>query len=97
VHTELKIKLIPRSSRNEILGREGDGYKVKVTSPPVEGMANKALIVLLAEKLGVPKRDIEITAGNTSRMKTVRIYGMTQEDIVRALKVKQRTFSVQEK
>jgi uncharacterized protein (TIGR00251 family) len=97
VHTELKIKLIPRSSRNEILGREGDGYKVKVTSPPVEGMANKALIVLLAEKLGVPKRDIEITAGNTSRMKTVRIYGMTQEDIVRALKVKQRTFSVPEK
>jgi uncharacterized protein (TIGR00251 family) len=83
----MKIKLIPRSSRNEILGREGDGYKVKVTSPPVEGMANKALIVLLAEKLGVPKRDIEITAGNTSRMKTVRIYGMTQEDIVRALKV----------
>jgi uncharacterized protein (TIGR00251 family) len=93
----MKIKLIPRSSRNEILGREGDGYKAKVTSPPVEGMANKALIVLLAEKLGVPKRDIEITAGNTSRMKTVRIYGMTQEDIVRALKVKQRTFSVQEK
>jgi uncharacterized protein (TIGR00251 family) len=85
MHTDIKIKLIPRSSRNEILGREGDGYRVKVTSPPVEGMANKALIALLAEKLGVPKRDIEITGGKTSRMKTVRLHGLSEADIEKAL------------
>ena len=85
MHTDIKIKLAPRSSRNEILGREGDGYKVKVTPPPVEGMANKALVALLAEKLGVPKRHIEITAGKTSRTKTVRIYGLTGADIARTL------------
>ena len=88
MHTDIKIKLAPRSSRNEILGREGDGYKVKVTSPPVEGMANKALVALLAEKLGVPKRDIEITAGKTSRMKTVRIHGLSEPEITRALEAK---------
>jgi uncharacterized protein len=85
MHTDIKIKLIPRSSRNEILGREGDGYRVKVTSPPVEGMANKALIALLAEKLGVPKRDIEITGGKTSRMKTVRLHGLSEADIEKGL------------
>lgn len=90
LHTDIKIRLTPRSSRNEILGREGDGYKVKVTSPPVEGMANKALIALLAEKLGLPKRDIEITAGKTSRMKTVRIHGLTEPEIAQALHAKSR-------
>jgi len=90
LHTDIKIRLTPRSSRNEILGREGDGYKVKVTSPPVEGMANKALIALLAEKLGLPKRDIEITAGKTSRMKTVRIHGLTETEIAQALHAKSR-------
>lgn len=88
MHTDIKIKLAPRSSRNEILGREGDGYKVKVTPPPVEGMANKALVALLAEKLGVPKRHIEITAGKTSRMKTVRIHGLSEPEITRALEAK---------
>ena len=85
LHTDIRIKLTPRSSKNEILGREGEGYKVKVTSPPVEGMANKALIALLAQKLGVPKRDIEITGGKSSRMKTVRIHGLTEADIARAM------------
>jgi uncharacterized protein YggU (UPF0235/DUF167 family) len=56
----------------------------------VEGMANKALIALLAEKLGVPKRRIEITAGKTSRMKTVRIDGLTEADIAQALEAKSR-------
>jgi uncharacterized protein (TIGR00251 family) len=90
MHTDIKIRLIPRSSRNEIFGREEDRYKVKVTAPPVEGMANKALIGLLAEKLGVPKRAIEITAGTTSRTKTVRIQGLTEADIVRALEASSR-------
>ena len=85
MHTDIKVRLTPRASRTEILGREGDAYKVKVTSPPVQGMANKTLLALLAEKLGVPKRDIEIAAGKTSRIKTVRIYGLTEAEITRAL------------
>lgn len=85
-HADIRIKLIPRSSRNEILGLEGGCLKIKVTSPPVEGLANKALIALLAEKLGVSKGRIEITAGRTARMKTVRIQGLTEADIAQALK-----------
>ena len=81
VHVDLKIRVIPKSSKNEIVGKEGDTYKVKVTSPPVDGKANRALISLLSEKLGIPKGSIEIVAGVTSRMKRVRVYGISLEDV----------------
>ena len=90
VETLIKVKVIPRSSRTEIAGKENDVYRVKMTDPPVEGRANNALIALLAEKLGIPKRDIEITAGKTSRMKTVRLHGLTKADIAQTLEVKRR-------
>ena len=81
----IKVKVLPRSSRTEIAGRENDVYKVKLTDPPVEGRANKALIAFLAEKLGVPKRDIEMVSGKTGRLKTIRIRGLAAVEIAQAL------------
>jgi uncharacterized protein (TIGR00251 family) len=54
---------------------------VKVTSPPVNGKANKALIDLLAKRLGVPKGNIEIVSGKSSRDKSVRIHGLSLEAV----------------
>jgi uncharacterized protein (TIGR00251 family) len=85
LYTDIKVRLIPRASRNEVLWSEGDYYRIKVTSPPVEGMANKALVALLSEKLKTAKREIEIIAGKSSRIKTVRIYGLTEPEIAQAL------------
>jgi len=79
------VKVIPRSSRTEVLGKENDIYRMKLTDPPVEGRANKAVIELLAEKLGVPRREIEIVSGKTGRLKTIRIRGLTAAEIARAL------------
>ena len=84
--TVIKVKVIPRSSRTEILGKENDIYRMKLTDPPVEGKANKAVIELLAEKLGVPKREIEIVSGKTGRLKTIRIRGLTAGEVAQALK-----------
>ena len=81
--TLIRIKLLPKSSRNQVVGREGDHFKVKVTAPPVEGRANKALIDLLAKKLGVPKSHFEIISGKSSRLKSVRIDGLSKEEITR--------------
>ena len=83
--TVIKVKVIPRSSRTDILGKENDIYRMKLSDPPVEGRANKAVIELLAEKLGVPRRDIEIVSGKTGRLKTIRIRGLTAAEIARAL------------
>jgi len=63
---------------------------VKVTAPPVEGLANKALVALLSEKLGIAKRDIEITSGKSSRYKTLRVHGLTEAEIAEALKAGSR-------
>ncbi len=85
VKTDIKVKLIPRSSRNQILGRDNDLLKVKVTSPPVDGLANEALIELLAKRLRVPKGGVEIISGKSSKLKCVRIYGLSSEDVMRLL------------
>lgn len=83
---EIKVKVVPRSSMNRIIGKEGDVYKVKITSPPVDGLANKALIELFAKELGVSKRSIEIVSGHRSKLKMICIYGVSEEDIQSLLK-----------
>jgi uncharacterized protein len=66
----------PRASR-EKLGPLHDGrLKVAVTSPPVDGEANAAVIALLAKTLGVAKSAVEVVAGASSRRKTVRVAGI---------------------
>ena len=81
VKTHIKVKLLPRSSRTEIIGRENKLLKVKVTSPPVDGEANNALIQLLAKSLGISKGRVEIIGGKSSKLKTIRIYGLAEKDI----------------
>ena len=56
--------------------------KVRVMAPAVEGAANNALIRLLAEEVGVSRRDVRIVAGATSRQKLVVIDGVDPDDIV---------------
>ena len=77
----IKINLVPRSSKTLISGKEDGVYRIKVTAPPVDGKANKALINLLSKKLRRPKRDIEIVSGKSSRLKSVRISGLSPERI----------------
>jgi uncharacterized protein (TIGR00251 family) len=55
--------------------------KVRLTAPPVDGAANEALVALLAERLGIPKRAIQIVRGATSRQKTVEITGMRMDEV----------------
>jgi uncharacterized protein (TIGR00251 family) len=78
----LKIKVEPRSSKSAILGPYGDALKVKLTSPPVEGKANKELIDLLSKELKIPKKDIEIVTGQSSKNKVVKIIGINNIDFL---------------
>jgi uncharacterized protein (TIGR00251 family) len=78
------VHVQPRASRSEVVGTHGAALKVRLLAPPVDGAANDALVALLAEKLGVPRRDVRIVQGATSRTKLVEIEGTTA-DAVRAL------------
>jgi hypothetical protein len=79
------VRVIPRSSRNEIVGIQDDVLKVKLTAPPVEGAANAALIHFFADRLGVRRSAVSIIAGQRNRKKTVRVEGMTEAQVKRAL------------
>ncbi len=71
----LNVRVGPRSSRAGISGSYGDGIKVNLKSPPVEGRANRELIEILAKEYGIPKRDIDIVSGMSSKNKVVRLKG----------------------
>jgi uncharacterized protein (TIGR00251 family) len=78
------VRVQPRAARSKVDGVHAGALRVRLTAPPVEGAANEALIVLLAEQLGVPKRAISIVSGATSRVKLVEVEGVTAAG-VRAL------------
>ena len=80
----VSVHVQPRASRSEVIGTHGSALKVRIQAPPVEGAANEAVISLLAERLGVPRRAVRIVAGAASRSKTIEIDGTTEE-AVRAL------------
>jgi len=81
----LNVRLTPRSAKTEIRGFLGDVLQVRVTAAPVEGRANEALIRLLAERLGVPRRAIRVVAGHTSREKLLAIDGLNGDEVRRRL------------
>jgi uncharacterized protein (TIGR00251 family) len=74
----VRVHVQPRASRSEVVGLHGTALKVRLVAPPVDGAANTALVMLLAERLGVPVRGVRIVAGMSSRVKTVEIEGTTE-------------------
>ena len=86
----ITVKVIPRSSKNSIEWVEEGSLKVRLTAPPVDGLANEALVALLAEHFAVSKRSITIVRGASSRQKTVEITGMTLEEVEKRLFIQRK-------
>ena len=86
VVTNLQIQVIPGSKRNQIIEINEEGIiRVKVTAKPVDGKANKAVIDLISDNLGIRKSDIIIKSGLKSKKKTLIIYGLAEEEAKRRL------------
>jgi len=75
------VRVHPRAKRTAITGKVGDSLKVALTAPPVDGKANEACIEFFAKLLKVPHASVSIAAGLTSRNKTVRVVGVSAEDV----------------
>lgn len=75
----LSVRLTPRASRNGLDGvvEAGDrmAAQIRLSAPPVEGAANKALIAFMAGELGLRKSDVDIRSGRKSRIKTLELSG----------------------
>ncbi|MBI5709664.1 MAG: DUF167 domain-containing protein [Candidatus Eisenbacteria bacterium] len=82
----LAVRVHPGARRPGLLGRLGDGtLKVAVAVPPEGGRANAALSELLAERLGVKKRQVTVVRGLTARSKVVEIEGLEGAELARRL------------
>lgn len=87
----LDVRVIPRSAKSQIAGTRNDALVIRLKAPPVDGAANEELIRLLATVLGIPRRNVEIVSGHTSRTKRVRLAGVTSADIAEKLCASPRT------
>ena len=80
------VRVVPRSSRSEIVGEHDGALKVRITSPPVDGAANAELVKLLSKRFGVSKSDIEIVAGETSKCKRIKIANLSRSRFEEVIK-----------
>jgi uncharacterized protein (TIGR00251 family) len=81
----IRMKVVPRSSRNQVLEGDSGVWRLKVTSAPVEGKANKAVREYLAKCLGIAKGRVEIISGEKAKLKSVRIEGLDRKTVERIL------------
>ncbi len=75
------VHVVPKSVKNEVVGKHGDALKVRLISNTVSGIANETLINFLAQKLKVERDKIEIAAGQTSAEKMIVVVGVTPAEV----------------
>lgn len=78
------VRVQPRASEDRIVGVRDERLRVRLSAPPVDGLANAALCSLIAKKLHIPKSAVRLLSGDRSRDKTVEIAGVNGE-VVRSL------------
>ena len=71
----------PRARKSAVTGVRLGALVVQLAAPPVEGAANAALIAMLAEVLGVPRRDLSLALGASSRAKVVEVRGLAEDEV----------------
>jgi uncharacterized protein (TIGR00251 family) len=76
------VQLQPRASRDAIEGEYADALKIRLTAPPVDNRANEALVLLLAQRLNVPRAAVRIVGGKKSRRKRVVVAGVKREHVL---------------
>lgn len=85
--TLLSLRVTPRASRNEIGEALGHELKLKVTAPPVDSAANRAVVEFIAETLNCSKSAVVLLRGETARHKILLVKGFTPEQMEAALSI----------
>lgn len=82
---EFEVRVTPRAGRSSVVGVEQGILHVRLSAPPVEGAANRALLALLAEALALPRAQIVLVAGERSRRKRVAVRGLARRELLARL------------
>lgn len=83
---EVRVRVRARGARDELLGMSEGTLLARVSAPPVDGRANRALCKLIAGALGVPPSSVAVARGERSREKLVRVRGVDSASIERTLR-----------
>jgi len=83
----LAVWVTPGAPRSEVAGVAGGRLRLRLAAPALEGRANAELVRLVAETLGVPRRQIDLATGATGRRKLLRVRGVTLEEARRRLRL----------
>ena len=89
----LSVYVQPRASRNQICGIQGEELKIRLTSPPVDGAANKLCREFIADIFNVSKTSVEIISGETSRHKRLRIIGTLPDQFIKHISTIERSLN----
>ncbi|MFQ5432621.1 MAG: DUF167 domain-containing protein [Nitrospinota bacterium] len=85
----LDCRVVPSSSRNCIAEVTDDNVRIKITSPPLEGKANKTLTAFLGKMFKISKNRVKIVSGESARKKRVLLAGLTREEALKTLREKE--------
>jgi uncharacterized protein (TIGR00251 family) len=83
--TRLRLRVSPGAGRTQVVGRQGDAWKVRVTAAPERGRANEAVLSLLADTLALPRDAVALVSGHGAREKVVELSGVGPALIERRL------------
>ena len=83
----LPVRVHPGARRNDITGVHDGALKISLITPPTDGRANNALIAFIAERLRVPRSQVALLSGATSRSKTLRIARKSAAEVQAALSI----------
>ncbi|WP_201456728.1 DUF167 family protein [Chlamydia sp. 17-3921] len=78
----IEVKVFPKAKESKIVGFQGEVLKIRVTEAPEKGKANEAVITLLAKALSLPKRDVTLISGETSKNKKILLPKKVQETLL---------------
>ncbi|NGX52673.1 MAG: hypothetical protein KR126chlam5_00976 [Candidatus Anoxychlamydiales bacterium] len=81
----LKVKIIPKSKVNQIVGFAEDTLKVRIKASPEKSKANKELIRFIAKSLSIAQSRVSIISGNTSRLKKLQIENFSKKDFTQVI------------
>jgi uncharacterized protein (TIGR00251 family) len=82
---ELHLHVLPRAKRCELSGIHNGALKVRVTAPPVDDAANRAIIEFFSTLLHISKSSLAISTGLKSRHKILQIKGLSLKEFRRYL------------
>ncbi|WP_182870248.1 DUF167 domain-containing protein [Rhodopirellula sp. JC639] len=82
-----RVRVTPKAKQAAVGGTHDGALKVSVTEAPENGKANQAVVKAIAKRLSISKSSVEIVSGQTSRVKSIQVHGVSAADASARLRV----------